>query len=176
MIVGVRSAHTLSEDGVFETLSLEEAAERVSRRPHLMVNRVLSAKRLGLARIVAFDVLELYAFVRPARFCLPTLSGLLNALTLKLLIESDDDACLAIQSLTERLLDDLGAETYRYREGANSVAVMMAKAGWPWGVFVIDALNNDGGAAPQRRERDGLAVWHLLEEWEDNIPPPPPRR
>ncbi|UTW55495.1 ATP-dependent DNA helicase [Kordiimonas sp. SCSIO 12610] len=172
MVVGVRDAFTLSEDGVFETLSLEVAAERISKTPHLLINRVLTAKRLGLPRIIAFDVLELYAFVRPARFCLPTLSGLLNALTLNDTIESDDDACLAIQKAAERLLDDICSETYRYREGAVSVATMMAKAGWPWGVYVLSAFAETKGANT-KRERDGLAVWHLLEEWEDNIPPPP---
>ncbi len=173
MIVGVRDAYTLTVDGVFEALSIDEASERISHQPHILVNRVLSARRLGLPRIIAFDVLELYAFVRPARFCLPTLSGLLSALTIAENIDSDDDACLAIQKIAERLLDDMASETYRYKEGALAVATMMARAGWPWGVFVMSALNQETTHS-QKRERDGLAVWHLLDEWEDNIPPPPP--
>ena len=115
-----------------------------------------------------------FAFNRPARFCLPTLGGLLNALTLSIDVEEAEDRCLAIQQASERLLADLSADTYPYREGARSIAMMMASAGWLWGPLVIQSLDNTSEIAPRKRERDGLAVWHLLDEWQDGPPPHKP--
>lgn len=169
-VVGARSAQFLSADGEFERLSLEDAAERISKIPHLMVNRVMAARRLGLPPIRAFDALELYAFVRPARYCLPTVQGLLEALHLENPLESDEDKCLAIQAIANRLLQDMEAQTYAYRAGGAKVAMMMARAGWTWGAYVLKSIET---YADNSRE-DGLAVWTSLVEWEDGAPPPAP--
>lgn len=169
-VVGARSAQFLSADGEFERLSLEDAAERISKIPHLMVNRVMAARRLGLPPIRAFDALELYAFVRPARYCLPTVQGLLEALHLEKPLESDEDKCLAIQAIANRLLQDMEAQTYAYRAGGAKVAMMMARAGWTWGAYVLKSIET---YADNSRE-DGLAVWTSLVEWEDGAPPPAP--
>ncbi|SDD30752.1 ATP-dependent DNA helicase [Kordiimonas lacus] len=169
-VVGARSAQFLSADGEFERLSLDDAAERISRTPHLMVNRVMAARRLGLPPIRAFDALELYAFVRPARYCLPTIQGLMEALHLSLDIDSDEDKCLAVKAIAERLLLDMEAQTYAYRAGGAKVAMMMARAGWTWGPYALKAIE----AYPDHSRDDGLLVWTALTEWEDGAPPPPP--
>ncbi len=169
LVVGLRYATVLSADGEFEQISLDEAANRVSRTPHLVLNRVLSARRLGLPQIRAFDLLELYAFVRPARYCLPTVQGLLNALVIEKHVNDAEDECLVLRDIAERLLADMASETYRYRAGGARVAMMMAKAGWAWGPLVLGAIET---FADHSRE-DGLFVWLSLPEWEDGAPPPP---
>jgi ATP-dependent DNA helicase DinG len=170
VVVAARHAQFLSPDGEFERLELEDAATRVSRTPHLMVNRVMAARRLGLPPIRAFDALELYAFVRPARYCLPTIHGLVAALHLDAPTESEEDQCLAVQAVARRLLQDMEAQTYAYRAGGAKVAMMMARAGWPWGPHALKAIQF---YADNSRE-DGLTVWASLAEWEDGAPPPPP--
>lgn len=169
-VIGVTSATILTEDGAFESMSLDEASDVLSDRPHLMVNRVLAARRLGLPGLNAFDVLELFAFLRPARYCLPTIGGLAAALTVSVDTGNPEDDCLAVQAIAARLLDDPAAQTYRYRAGASRVAMMMARAGWPWGPLVLKALE----AYPDHSREDGLSVWTALREWEDGAPPPPP--
>lgn len=169
-VVGARSAQFLSSDGEFERLDLDTAADRIAATPHLLVNRVMTARRLSLPPIRAFDALELYAFVRPARFLLPTVQGLLDALHVENSLESDEDKCLAIKAITERLLLDMEAQTYAYRAGGAKLAMMMAKAGWTWGPYVLKSIET---FADNSRE-DGLAVWAALSEWEDGAPPPPP--
>ncbi|MEX0297757.1 MAG: ATP-dependent DNA helicase, partial [Kordiimonas sp.] len=156
-------------DGEFEQISLDEAADRVSRMPHLVLNRVLAARRLGLPQIRAFDLLELYAFVRPARYCLPTVPGFLKALVIEKQIDDPEDECLVLRDIAARLLADMASETYRYRAGGARVAMMMAKAGWAWGPLVLGAIET---FADHNRE-DGLFVWLSLPEWEDGAPPPP---
>ncbi len=169
-VVGVRFVTILSEDGEFEELDFEVAARRIGSKPHLLVNRVLAARRLGVSYVRAYDLLELYAFVRPARYCLPTVQGLLDALVIKSKPESHEDICLALHSVAERLLADMASETYRYRAGGNRVLMMMAKAGWTWGPLALGYMDE---FADHSRE-DGLNVWLSLPEWEDGAPPPPP--
>ncbi|WP_262692378.1 ATP-dependent DNA helicase [Kordiimonas aestuarii] len=169
VVVGVRHVQFLTEDGAFEVLSLAEAAERISKSPHLLVNRVIAARRLRLGAIRAFDALELYAFVRPARFCLPTVQGLRDALHIDMALESDEDRCLCVREIAKRLIADMEAQTYSYRAGGAKVAMMMARAGWPWGPLALRAIES---YADHSRE-DGLAVWSALSEWEDGGPPPP---
>lgn len=169
-VVSVRGVTIFTPDGTFESLSLDEAADTLSRTPHLLVNRVLAARRLGLGTLVAYDLLELFAFIRPARYCLPTIRGLADALTLTVTIGDPEDDCLALQDIARRLLADPAGQTYRYRAGSAKVATMMARAGWPWGPLVLVATET---YADHSRE-DGLSVWSALSDWEDGAPPPPP--
>lgn len=170
LVAGLRYVTILTADGEFEEVSFDEAAERASKVPHLVLNRVATARRLGLPQLRAFDLLELYAFVRPARYCLPTCQGLLKALVIEKQIADAEDECLLTREIAERLLADMASETYRYRAGGARVAMMMAKAGWAWGPLVLGAIET---FADHSRE-DGLFVWLSLPEWDDGAPPPPP--
>lgn len=169
-VVGVRGVTVFTPDGAFEKLSLDDGADALSRTPHLLVNRVMAARRLGLGFLVAYDLLELFAFIRPARYCLPTVRGLAEALTLECTLGNPEDDCLALQEIGMRLLADPKGQTYRYRAGAAKVASMMARAGWPWGPLVLASSET---YADHSRE-DGLSVWSALADWEDGAPPPPP--
>ncbi len=169
-VVGVRFATLLTADGELEEISLDAASERLSRTPHLLVNRVHAARRLGLPQIRAFDLLELYAFTRPARYCLPTAAGLMAALNMSQNFTGPEDECLAFAQIAARLFADMEAETYRYRAGGSKVAQMMARAGWTWGPLVLSSIE----AYPDHSREDGLSVWTALADWEDGAPPPPP--
>ena len=50
--------------------------------PLLLLNAPLVATRLGYPDLSGLDLLELYAFIHPARFCVPTPKGLAHALGL----------------------------------------------------------------------------------------------
>ncbi len=167
-VVGVQNTVILTSDGEFLTYSPDEALRHVSRAPHLVVNRVRAARRLGVASIRAYDALELFAFVRPARFCLPTLQGLLNVLNLSDSVNTFEDEALALKSVSVRLLADMAAETFATRAGATQVLTMMAQAGWAWGPLAMKALQTYKDTSRE----DGLAVWRDLPDWEDDGPPP----
>lgn len=169
-VVGVTGVTCLSIDGEFETFDIQGGAERLGVEPHLVVNRVLAARRLGLAQIRAYDLLELHAFIRPARYCLPTTAGLAAAFNLNQTAATQEDECLLLQDVAARILADPEAQTYRYRAGGARVATMMARAGWPWGPLVLKAMD----AYPDHSREDGLSVWSALPEWEDGAPPPKP--
>ncbi len=80
LVAGVRGAVWLSPDGEIETLALDQAARRLGAGPPpLVCHARATARRLGTDPFRACDLLELFAFVRPARFCLPTPRGLAEA-------------------------------------------------------------------------------------------------
>jgi ATP-dependent DNA helicase DinG len=84
---GLRAVAWVSSDGEVEALDHRAAAARLAGRPErrtppVLCHRPAIARRLGVDRFPALDLLELYAFVRPARFCLPTPRGLAAALGL----------------------------------------------------------------------------------------------
>ena len=72
----------LTTDGEVDRISPEEASRRVMAQPPLLVHMPATARRLGRGPFAAYDLLELFAFVHPARFCLPTPRGLIEAVGL----------------------------------------------------------------------------------------------
>lgn len=196
LVAGMSKASVMTPDGELLSLSFPEAATYIKSCTPLLVNRALMARRLELKAMRAFDLLELFAFVRPARFCLPTVQGLADALTLSGISVNLEDQISQIIEVKNRLFADLSAETYRYRPGAKGLADFMTRGGWPWGPCVLDALEktcanirsedrnsglntasgagSDSARSGNNREEDGFAVWRALKEWEDQAPPPPP--
>jgi len=165
---GVRQTAWLSPDGEIETLPSREAAGRIRATTlPIVCHARLTARKLGCAAFPAFDVLELFAFVRPARFVLPTPRGLAQALGLALpgTLESEAESLLAA---TGALLAEL-AESGDPQ--ALPIAQAMALGGWPWGDAVIAAL---GGGAPGKKPATGLRIIHRLPEWQERPPEAPP--
>jgi ATP-dependent DNA helicase DinG len=53
-----------------------EAIARAAETPHILLNAPLVGQRLGYAELSGLDLLELFAFIHPARFAVPTPAGL----------------------------------------------------------------------------------------------------
>ncbi len=67
-------------DGNINRVSKGEAVGRAAETPMIMLNAPLVAQRLGYADLAGLDLLELFAFVHPAKFMVPTPKGLACAL------------------------------------------------------------------------------------------------
>ncbi len=152
-----------------------EARDLFTAGPVLLAHASLTARRLGLPppprspRL--FDVLELFAFVRPARFCAPSAVGLAQAMGLAV---SEDAARMAegLREVAARLLGELAAAPSPSREETLAQAETLGRAGWPWAAPAIGALNAAPIGRPWRGA--GLDVWRRLAEWEDQAPPGEP--
>ena len=70
-------------DGKTRGVSRGEAIAMAAETPMLMLNAPLVAARLGYGDLSGLDLLELFAFLHPARFMVPTVKGLMTALDLK---------------------------------------------------------------------------------------------
>src|ERR671921_575113 len=67
-------------DGEVRGVGRGEAIARASETPAIMLNAPLTGQRLGYPDLSGLDLLELFAFVHPARFAVPTPRGLPQAL------------------------------------------------------------------------------------------------
>ena len=178
LVVAPRHAVWLDEDGVLARLSHQAARERLAAAgpaPYVCHAKAI-VRRLGLSGLVALDVLELFAFVHPARLTVPTVRGLARALGLTLPGSTEDEAS-TLQEAAGRLLGTLAAPGLAGAEDAPAIARTMARAGWPWGDAVVAALEA-GGRTPPSSGRAGdpgpLAVWTRLKEWQESAPPAAP--
>ncbi len=165
LAAGPSGAVWISGDGEIEEISHGEAARRAGAEAPIVCHSPALARRLGTARFAAYDVLELFGFVRPASFCLPTARGLAAALSLPtpsgLAAETAvlRDAALA---LLAELASAVASEEDR---DAASVAAVMAHGGWSWGPAVVAAT---GPAKP------GLNAWDRVPKWREGAPEPAP--
>jgi ATP-dependent DNA helicase DinG len=126
------------------------------------------ARRLDMAGFAALDLLELFAFVRPAQFCVPTPRGLAAALGL---VSPDGmaEACVTLVTAARALLQQLQAEC---DVEARALAEAANRAGWSWGPAVLASL--PPAELGTGRRAAGLRAWEKLTEWQERAPPPPP--
>jgi ATP-dependent DNA helicase DinG len=165
LVVGVAQAAWLSIDGEIEMLAHGEAVARAQATPPFLCHARAVARRLNVPIFPAYDLLELFAFVRPATFSLPTPRGLATALDLAAPGAGIAAEAAALAEIAQALLEEL---TFARDPEARAVADAMARGGWAWGDAVAAAL---GMAA--RDGTAGLAAWRRLAEWSEFAPEPP---
>ncbi len=69
-------------EGDVREASRGEAIARAAETPHIILNAPLVGQRLGYPDLSGLDLLELFAFLHPARFAVPTAAGLSKTLGL----------------------------------------------------------------------------------------------
>ena len=174
--VNASKAALLTADGELEMLSHEQTRLRTHKQAIMLCHAPYIRSRLGAHEFIAFDLLELFAFVHPAKFCVPTPAGLARALGLSA-PASLDDFPFSLMESAQALLTDLSRET---RTGNKSDPADIARVmglhgkGWPWTPFVMKALGVDYVAAEPIIAKAALNIWKHLPEWSEDAPPPPP--
>lgn len=144
------------------------ALQRARAEPPLLCHLPATARRLRAERFPAFDLLELFAFVRPASFCLPTPRGIAEAVGLAVPAVADMAVHARLLRQSARaLLAELAAGDRRRR--VIGLAHFLAKAGWSWGPYVLRALQ---ATEIDQRAIPGIAVWDDLAEWSETAPEP----
>src|SRR5215831_17753619 len=82
VVAGARLTVILTPDGELEELEPAAARRRLAGLAPIVCHARALARRLELPGLRCHDVLELFAFVRPAEFCVPTARGLAERLGL----------------------------------------------------------------------------------------------
>src|SRR3546814_488219 len=148
-------------DGQARAVSKGEAVGRAAETPVIFLNAPLMGQRLGYPDLSGLDLLELWAFVHPARFVVPTPKGLARALNLFIgngeLAESDIPALY--HAAAEALLTTLESPRWPEREGAWTAAQSLFRLRWPWAQLVAQRIRT-----PERAER---WLFSKLPEWEE---------
>jgi len=172
VVAGPGRAAILTPDGEVVVLPTHDAAERLRQMPPpILVHAPATFRRLGMRPGQAFDLLELFAFVRPAETCAPTPRGLGLALEDPHMPRSLEDEVSRLPDLAAMLLHQIAqARDTLINRDAATLAARMQNAGWPWGPYITHALGQPGATG----SNEPLKVWKVLPEWEDAAAPPAP--
>lgn len=176
----------LTLEGEIKPLSDAAARALITTAMPIVCNAPLIARRLGLERFYAYDALELFAFVRPAQFAVPTPAGLARALSL---LEpcAAEDQCLSLRDCVRHLLHDLSGAGREEKSDPAALAAMMGlmlaesagalqgaqDAGWPWTPVVLAALGRSETPPSRGEIRAALRLWDKLPEWAVHAPEAP---
>ncbi|WP_298302403.1 ATP-dependent DNA helicase [uncultured Erythrobacter sp.] len=145
-------------DGKTEAASKGDAIMAAADTPVLLLNAPLVANRLGYPDLSGLDLLELFAFVHPARFCVPTPRGLASALGLE---EPANDEAVPefLQSAVGALAKACEDPEWFERAGAWSSLQSLERLRWPWAQVIKPHV-----ARPNTAER---WLFSALPEWEE---------
>lgn len=152
-------------DGGTRAVSKGEAVMAAADTPRLILNARLVASRLGYPDLSGLDLLELFAFVFPARFCVPTPKGLAHALGLAE-PGSDGEVPLMLQQAAAAMIAACEDPAWPEREGAWSALQSLTRLRWPWAQVLAPHI-----ARPDRAER---WLFARLPEWEEAPERPQP--
>ena len=153
--------------GATQAVSKGDAIMAAADTPVLLLNAPLVASRLGYPDLSGLDLLEAFAFVHPARFCVPTPRGLAEALGLPL-PENDAAVPEMLQRAAGALLAACQDPAWPEREGAWSAVQSLERLRWPWAQVLRPHI-----AKPERAER---WLFAKLPEWEEAGERPSPRQ
>ncbi len=170
--VGHGRAAILTEEGELILRPTAEVAQCLrTMGPPLVVHAPATFRRLNLRPAPAFDLLELFAFVHPARPAAPTIRGLALALDLQPGTPGLEGEAALLPDLAAAMLSYLrqARDTLINRDAAG-LAAYMGKAGWSWAPYITAALMRQDAAPSQ----EALKIWKRLPEWEEGAPIPPP--
>ncbi|MGB1361356.1 MAG: ATP-dependent DNA helicase [Alphaproteobacteria bacterium] len=161
----------INADG--EVLTLNQAKAHLfflnAKQPILLCHRTSILKKLELEHLSpekVIDILELWAFVKPSVFTVPTPSTIAQNLN----IDNTNESNSLLKS-AEKLIDEIKSEAGRpYLE--NMIA-SMTKTGWGWGEFLMQSLNLNMKDFHKKSPSEGFDVWNRVKKWEPRPPPPP---
>ncbi len=173
LIVTATQAVALTCDGeIIEGAPQSLASVYKEETPPILCHSPAVARRLGLqAPRRCYDILELFAFVRPASFCLPTPAGIAGALGFEDTLELGRYPMILHRAVST-LLEEFSL--IGNRPDIRRILGSMARDGWLWGEPLLAAIGVTLAEATTRSPMSGLDVWKSISEWQEQSPPPPP--
>lgn len=145
-------------NGPVSQTSKSDAIMSVADSPTLMINAPLVANRLGYPDLSGLDVLELFAFIRPAHFCVPTPDGLADALKLEK-PSAESDVPNFLRSVTDAMMELCEDIDWAEREGSWAALQSLIKLRWPWAQILAPHI-----VKPKETEK---WLFSRLPEWDE---------
>jgi len=153
-------------DGVAERVDLRDARALFEEGDVLVAHAAFVAGRLGArAEAMLFDVLELFAFVRPGLPFVPSALGLARALGLEP-PHTPEESARALHAIAAALLAEVARWPAEVRQALAPLVGTLDRAGWRWAPL----LKEHTGEAPHGSPIAGLEAWRGLPVWEDEAP------
>ncbi len=175
LAVNAKSAALLSSDGELRTIPHDQASSIIHNQHVMVVHAPYTKGRLGHEEFFAFDLLELFAFVHPTKFCVPTPHGLAKALGITQPTDFEDYPFTMMEA-ARALLSDLQNDVHAKDAPPLKIAEIMAMQGkgWGWAPFIFTALGEKYDKDLPYNAKSQLNIWKYLPEWAEEAPEPPP--
>lgn len=176
LAVNAVEAAILTTDGEIKTVSHNQAKTLLHKTPVLVCHAPHTRARLDVDDLYAYDLLELYAFIHPATFCVPTCGGLAHTLGLQKPENLEDQAFSLLESARALLSDFQNRSVSAKQANPLEIARVMGQQGkgWPWTPFIFAAGGESYNPAEPVIAKTALNIWKHLPEWAEEAPPPPP--
>jgi ATP-dependent DNA helicase DinG len=179
MVVSAREAYILSPDGEIMVMPHDQAREEIKHKCAFVCHAPYTRHKLGSNEWAAFDLLELFAFVHPAKFCVPTPHGLAVALGISVPEHLEDYPFTLIEA-AQALLSDIQQEGQAEDQPDKKMdiadvahAMGLNGKGWGWSSYILSALGREYNENEPIITKSTLNVWRHLPEWSEHAPPPP---
>jgi len=153
----------------------QDAAERIDLRDAralfeggdvLVAHAAFVAGRLGTrADVMLFDMLELFAFVRPGMPFVPSALGLARALGLAI-PHTQQQSAQSLHAIAHALLEEVASWPGDVRSALAPLVGTLDRAGWRWAPLLKTLV----GEVPHGSPIAGLEAWRGLPQWEDEAP------
>ncbi|MDE1939784.1 MAG: ATP-dependent DNA helicase, partial [Alphaproteobacteria bacterium] len=149
-----------------------EEARKVFRSGEVLVaHAAFVAGRLKTAPAKPlYDVLELFAFVRPGTPCVPSALGIARVLGIPV-VDNAEDAARSLRQSALMLLKEIAGWSEAERVKLRQLVQTLATAGWRWAGPILQRV---GEAERASSALAGFDAWRTLREWEDEAPPGKP--
>src|SRR3984957_11710722 len=152
--------------GEAERIGLHDARPLFEGGDVLVAHSAFVGGRLGVrAAVMLFDVLELYAFVRPGMPFVPSALGLARALGLTV-PHTPEDSARALHAIAKELLAEAAGWPPDVRTNLAPLVGTLERSGWRWAPLLKTIV----GEAPHGSPIAGLEAWRGLVPWEDEAP------
>ena len=155
-------------DGFAERVALADARALFESGKVLVAHAGFAAGRLKISAAGApYDVLELFAFVRPGQPFVPSALGLARLLGLEI-PQSPESAAAALFDIARALLEEIAGLSGDDKTKLAPLIATLTRAGWRWGSLLQQAIGAE--SALQGSPIAGLEAWRALPQWEDEAP------
>lgn len=163
----------LSAEGEIKILDGTQAQLAIHNKPVLVCHAPYTRAKLGSPSINAVDILELFAFVHPGKFCVPTPVGVAKALG-QVPPQNIEDYPLSLKDSAAYLLDDISKHKSKDRILAITEVMGLNGRGWAWTPHIFTAFGEQYDPKKNFISRTQLNIWKDLPEWAEDAPLPPP--
>lgn len=163
----------LTPEGEIKIIDATQAQFAINKKTTLVCHAPYTRQKIGSADLIAADVLELFAFVHPGKFCVPTPVGIAKALG-QVLPQALEDYPLSLQESVGYLLDDLSKNPNKDRLLSIAEVMGLNGRGWYWTPSIFAAFGEVYDRDRTLISRTQLNVWKDLPEWAEEAPLPPP--
>lgn len=157
-----RGALVMAPTGDYAELDLEQLNRQLAGERPIVCHRLLVAQKIRMPRqFPCLDVLELFAFARPAQNAIPTVRGLAAAMALP--VPNDDiQTAQTLRRIVLRLLSELTLTGTQNEVG--DLALSLQRTGWGWAKWIVTAIGLEN---IRSSPTGGYDIWRRLPEWQE---------